>query len=129
MTQSSSHILVQVVGHQDTDAVELDQLARQLRRRLLANNVHVRLAQAGDIPPGARATDVITIGTLIVTAITSRPILTSILSTIQAYLEVSKARSIKIQIDDDSLEVTGLRLDDQRRLIESFVDRHANVDE
>jgi hypothetical protein len=129
MAQSSSHILVQVVGHEDTDAVELDQLARQLRRWLLANDADVRLAQAGDGPPDTRATDIMTIGALVVTVITSRPILTSILSTVQAYLELSKARSVKIQIDGDSLEITGLRLDDQRRLIESFVDRHANVDE
>jgi hypothetical protein len=93
------------------------------------NPTALRLAQAGDSPEGTRAADVITIGTLIVTAITSRPILTSILGMIRAYLQVSKARSIKIQLDGDSLEVTGLRLDDQRRLIESFIDRHTNVDE
>jgi hypothetical protein len=129
MTQSSSHVLVQVVGHEDADAVELDQLARQLRRQLLAHDLDVRLARAGDTPPDTRATDVLTIGALVVTAVTSRPILTSILSTIQAYLEVGKARSVKIQIDGDSLEVTGLTRNDQRRLIDSFVDRHANVDE
>lgn len=129
MTQSSSHILVQLVGHEDTDAVELDALARQLRRRFLANDVDVRLAhQAGDGPPGTRAPDVITIGTLILTAVTSRPILTSLVSTIEEYLEVSKARSVKIKIDGDSLEVTGVRRDDQQRLIEGFVERHANVD-
>jgi hypothetical protein len=123
MTQSRQ-MLVEVVGHEDADAVELDRLARQLRSWLVQTDVDVQLSGTGDAPLDTRATNATTIGALVVTAITSRSVLASILKVIQSYLETSKARSVKIQLGDDSLEMTGLRSDDQRVLMESFVDRH-----
>ena len=124
MTQPRQ-MLMQVVGKEDADAVEIAQLARQLRRWLLESDVDVQSAAAAEIPRGARGGDTVAIGTLVVTVLTSRALLTSVLGAVQAYMEASKARSVKIQIGDDLLEVTGLRSDDQTALIKSFVDRHA----
>jgi hypothetical protein len=118
-------MLVETLGHEDADAVELDRLARQLRRRLLENDFEVQLPRAGNAPPDTRAPDSTTIGALIVTVAASRSAFVSTLKVIQAYLETSKARSVKIQVDGDSLEMTGLTVDDQRELIDNFVDRHA----
>jgi hypothetical protein len=121
----SSQMLVETLGHEDADAMELDRLARQLRRRLLENDFDVQLPRSGDSPPDTRAPDSTTIGALIVTVAASRSVFVSALKVIQAYLDTSKARSVKIQVDGDSLEMTGLTVDDQRELIDSFVDRHA----
>jgi hypothetical protein len=123
MTQARQ-MLVQVVGMEDADAVEVDRLARQLRRWLLESEADVQSAEAGETPPGARGGDTIALGTLVVMALTSRALLTSVIGVVQAYVEASQARSVKIQIDGDSLEVTGLKSDQQAALINSFVDRH-----
>jgi uncharacterized protein YajQ (UPF0234 family) len=119
-------MLVEVVGQVDADAVELDRLARQLRRWLLESEVDVKSAKVGEAAPGAKSGDHAAIGTLVVLALTSRAFLTSVIKAIQAYVEASKARSVKLQIDGDCLEVTGIRSDDQTALITSFVDRHTH---
>ena len=120
----SRQMIVQMVGHDDTDAVELDRLARQLRGRLLEHDFDVRLARAEEGPPDTRAPDTMTIGALAVSLAAGRSVLVSAIQVIEAYLETSKARSVKLEVDGDSLEVTGLSADAQRELIDSFIDRH-----
>jgi len=48
-----------------------------------------------------------------------------IVQAIQSWVGRRSSRSVKLAIENDSLELTNVSSEDQRRLIESFLARHA----
>ena len=129
MAQQLRNLTLQLEADADADADRVDQLTRQLMRELRQLDVEaVDLARAGPPPPGARAVDVAAIGTLVVTLLQSTGVLGTIVGTVQAWLSATGRRSVRLELDGDVLEVTGLSSKDQRRLIERWLDRHTSVD-
>ena len=63
------------------------------------------------------------LGTVVVGA--GRAAVGMVVSTIQSWVSRTASRSVKITLDGDSIELTNASGDEQRRLIESFLDRHA----
>lgn len=109
----------------DVDDNELDELAAELRRRLLEDlDVSaVSRAVSDSIPRNAKSADFTVVGTLVLTL--SPITLRSMFRLVQEWLKHRPVRTAHVIIDDDSIEVTHLTSADQRRLIESFVERHA----
>jgi hypothetical protein len=120
-------LMLEVDPGSQTDAQELDDLTSQLRRVLLDLDVEsVDRVRQGTVPPGARAVDVLALGTLIVTLAKSTRVLSTLVNTVQSWLSGAGQRSVKLEIDGDILEVTGLTSSDQRRLIASWLERHSS---
>ena len=116
-----------VEGETDTDAQELDELTRRLRQRLLELDVRSAEPTPGaEPPPGARAVDAMVLGSLLVTLTRSPDLLKSVVGVVQDWLAGSRARSVELQMAGDTLKVSGLSSDEQRRLIDVFVQRHAH---
>ena len=110
----------------DADAEELDALTTGLRRTLLELDVEaVDRAPGPPPPPGARAADASTLGTLLVTLASTPELLRVIVSTVQGWLTRSSARSVKIKLGDSELEVTGVSSKQQERLIDDWIARRA----
>ena len=110
----------------DAEAAELEVAAAQLREELLALDVAaVKRAPGEPPPPGTRAIEVAALGTLIVEL--GRSAVGPVLRTIAAWAARRGSRSVKVTLGGDSIELTNVSDEDQRRLIDSFVARHASM--
>jgi hypothetical protein len=108
----------------DADAAELDEATVQLRQDLLQLDVEdVERPPGEPPPPGARAVDATILGTLIVSA--GPAVIGTVVQTLAGWLSRRPSRSLKIEIAGDSIELTDVSAEEQQRLIEAFVARHA----
>jgi hypothetical protein len=125
-TSEGTSLLLQVeIGVEpDADAAELDEVTALLRQDLLELDVdNVDRPPGGPAPPGTRAVDAAILGSLVVS--TGPAVIGAVVRTLEGWLRRRPNRSVKIEIGDDSIELTDASAEDQRRLIESFIARHA----
>jgi hypothetical protein len=119
-------LAIEVDAGAGAGAGELDQLTMQLWRELSELDLDsVERVRQGAAPAGARAADVLALGTLLVAMAKPLAALPAVVGVIRTWLAGRGERSVKLEIDGDVLEVTGLTSDDQRRLISSWIDRHS----
>jgi hypothetical protein len=108
----------------DAEAAEIQEAASQLRDELLELDVEAVRVPAGEpAPPGSRGIDAGALGTLLVAA--GHVAIGPIVQAVQSWVTRRATRSVKLTIENDSLELTNISPEDQRRLIESFLARHA----
>lgn len=111
----------------DYDAEELHELAQRLRGELLELDVDaVGPGAHGEAPDGAKGAELLAFGGLSIQLALNSPVLRSVVDTTVAWLGRQQARSVKLTIDGDTLDVTGVSSDEQRRLVEQWVARHAD---
>jgi hypothetical protein len=117
---------VEVVPLPDADEAELGELVGWLRDELSDTDIQwVDVPSQGPAPVGAKAVDVLAAGKLVVAVARSVEHLQSVVSAVRSWVGRSAVRSVKISLDGDVLEVTGISTEDQRRLIDTWVTRHA----
>jgi hypothetical protein len=123
-----SELTLVVSAGAGTDDEELEWLTDQLRRELLQLDVDtVRRPRVGDAPPGAKAVGVAAIGALVVELARSSTMLTAVIGAVQSWLGGRAGRSVKLQLDGDLIEVTGISSSDQHRLIDAWIARHVEA--
>jgi hypothetical protein len=106
------------------DPSELDEATRQLQRELLELDVQdVRQVADGSAPPGTRGIGVAVVSSLAVSA--GQEAIGAVVRTLVQWMSRRRARSVKLTIGEDSLELSDVSAEDQRRLVESFLARHA----
>jgi hypothetical protein len=126
MSESGIELRLEVGVEPDADAAELDEAAAQLQRELLELDVDaVKRLPAEAPPPGARAAEAAVLGGLIVDL--GREAIGAVVRTIQAWVARRSSRSVKVALGADSIELTNASAEDQQRLIESFLARHATT--
>jgi hypothetical protein len=109
------------------DAERLDALTGHVRRELLQLEVEdVSRAQAGGVPQGARAIDVVALGALVVSLGRTATGLKPVVAALRRWLSAGGGvrRSVKIEIDGDVLELSEVSAPEQDRLVDLFVRRH-----
>jgi hypothetical protein len=117
---------IQVMVGSDDDEEEVAKATLQLRRELLDLEVEaVELPPAGEPPPGTRAVELAAIGALLVT-IGQSQLLANVVAAIRSWLAGHQQRSIKLELDGDVLELTGVSSKDQQRLTDEWLRRHAS---
>jgi hypothetical protein len=110
----------------DASDEELDRLTRRLRDELLQLDVEeVRRGPAGEAPEGSRTVDPAALGHLLVTLAAAPATLRAVAGAVKAWLARSAARSVRLELDGDVIELTGLSSADQQRLIELWIERHS----
>ena len=115
---------LQVAAGPDTDAEEVAEATLQLRRELLDLDVDsVELVKAGEAPAGSKAVELAALGALAVSVAQSQ-LLGPVLAAIRSWLGGAPQRSIKLELDGDVLELTGLSSKEQRRLTDEWLSRH-----
>jgi hypothetical protein len=120
-------IVVRLTAEGEADAEAVDVLTSQLRDQLLELDVDsVVPITAGEAPPGTRAGEEVVLGSLMVTLAQSPELFKALAGVLQSWLGSRPARSIELQIGGDTLKVSGVSSDEQQRLIQLFVDRHAS---
>lgn len=109
-----------------SDDEELAELTIRLRRQLLDLDVAtVDRPQTGDAPIGAKGVDPIALGTLVVTLARSRGALTALAKVVQRWVASQHNRTVRLELDGDTIELTGASSRDQESLVELWINRHA----
>lgn len=122
----TAQLNLQIDAGDDADAEELAELTVRLREQLLELDVErVDLVMSGPAPPGTRAGEVLAAGALIVSLARASGLLTALVSHVQAWVSSLGRRSVKLEMDGDVLEVTGISSRDQRELIQVWIARHS----
>ncbi|GAB3131027.1 hypothetical protein [Microbispora hainanensis] len=103
---------------------EVAQAAILLRRDLLQLDIISVDAVPSAPPEGAKGVDVGAIGVMLVSLIEPAGV-TGVIDMIRAWAGRGQGRSVKVQLGKDVLEVTGVSREDQRRLIDHWIERHA----
>jgi hypothetical protein len=83
----------------------------------------VELVRGGEPPPGTRAVELAALGALVVTVAQS-PLLGPVVAAVRSWLAGAPQRSVKLELDGDALELTGLSSKEQRRLTDEWLSRH-----
>ena len=124
MEQGPAALAVRVAVGPDSDAEEIAEATLQLRRELLGLDVEaVELPRAGEPPPGTRAVELAVLGALVVTVAES-PLLGPVVAAVRSWLAGSPQRSVKLELDGDVLELTGVSSKEQQRLSDEWLRRH-----
>jgi len=124
MSSEAVTLRLEVGVEPDADAAELDEATLKLRRELLQLDVaDVECPADGHPPPpGTRAVEAALLGTLVVTA--ANDLVGAVVRAVASWIGRRQNRSVKLEIDGDSIEVTDPSAEDQQRMIEAFLARH-----
>jgi len=126
MDKQTPALGVQLVAGPDEEAEEIAEATRQLRRELLELDVvAVDMPSAGEPPPGSRAIDVAALGALLV-HLADPDMLAGVVAAVRSWLSGSSKRSIKMELNGDVLELKGVSSQEQRRLTDEWLARHAS---
>lgn len=107
----------------DAEAEEVAAATQRLRTELLDLDVDAVDLARTEPPPGSRAVDGVALGTLIVTLAQSQ-LLASVVDAVRTWLAGSHDRSVRLELGGDTLELTGVSTDEQRRLADEWLRRH-----
>lgn len=115
------------LAEEGADAERLAALTGYLRGELLQLDVeNVTALQAGEPPPGSRVFGVATVGALLIGLGQSANGLSSVVSAIRDWLRRGDGtrRTVRLELDGDTLELSEASAADQAQLIALFVSRH-----
>ncbi|WP_326946718.1 MULTISPECIES: effector-associated constant component EACC1 [unclassified Amycolatopsis] len=118
--------LLRLEADDEADAEELDRLARRLRAELAELDLDVLAAvPAGEPPPGAKAADPVTIGSLVVAFSAAGGVFPGLVETLREWLgrQAGKHR-ITVTVDGDTVELERATAAERQQLIDAFVRRH-----
>jgi hypothetical protein len=114
------------VDAEGAEADELAELTGQLRRTLLELDVDtVEPVPAGQAPPDAKAVEALALGGLLVSLANASGLLGSVVEAIQSWLVGRGPRRVRLELDGDVLEVSGVSSRRQDELVKVWLDRHA----
>jgi hypothetical protein len=126
MTERITRLDLCIAAGPEADTEELAVLAVQLREQLLELDIEsAEPTTVGQAPPGTRAGEVLLAGVLTVMLAQSSGLLTAVVETVKSWASLGRERSVKLELDGDVLEVTGITRTNQRELIQTWIDRHA----
>ena len=107
------------------DERERDELTTRLRHELLRLDVDaVERPSLGAAPAGTRAVDLAQIGTLLVTVGQTAAGITALIAAVRSWLAARGTGTVKMQIGQDVLEVTGQLSGEQQALVDAWVKAH-----
>jgi len=120
---------ISLQGGPDVDDEELSELTSRLRTELLDLDVDdvVPASGSGDAPADAKGVALSVIGGLLVKFAVSPEGLRAVVSGVRSWVARQHIRSVKLTLDGDTCEVSGLDSDEQKRLIDLWVVRHAGA--
>jgi len=105
------------------DGSEADRSARLLRNELLQLDVtSADLASAAVEPEGTKGIGLASVSSLLVN-LTALPVLRTIADVLVAWIDRGANRSAKLVVAGESIELTGISPQQQRRLIDEWITR------
>ena len=108
----------------DADPEEMDRLTSDLRLELLELDVDsVSPVSAGPAPLDSKGLELAAIGTLLVYAKNSLPLVSAVVSAVRAWVQrgVSSGRTLKVTVDGKTLELSAATEDQQQQVVDEFL--------
>jgi hypothetical protein len=126
MTQEADRLQVQLELDDGASPEEIERLTAAMRRELLQLDVAAVDRVPGEAAPeGAKAgLEIAAVGALMVTLGNAGSTLEQIVATMRSWASRSSDRTVKLSLDGDTLEVGGMSEEDQRHVIDSWMERH-----
>ena len=126
MAVGQAELSVELQTGPDTDAEELTEIAGRLHAELLDLDVDtVRQPALGKAPEDAKGADLLAVGQLVVGLTATPEVLASIIDAVRSWLGRNRARSVKLTLGGDALEVSGVSSAEQEQLMNLWISRHA----
>ena len=127
MTNAPTTLHVSIDPWDDSDPREIAELTAQLREQVSTLRVRsIDLPENEESPDGAKGlSDPLTLGMILVTAVTSKTFLTSMCTVLQTWISARGARGIKVTVGDDTLELTGVASREQQAITQAWIDQHS----
>ena len=123
----TTEIRIQLDPGPTADDEHVYELTSRLRRELLELDVQaVRRPRADATSDGSRAAEAVEAGALVVALVTSPTLVTALVETVRSWMSRSSARSVRLEMDGDAIELSNASDADQQRLVAVWIDRHAN---
>lgn len=127
MTEQVIQLTLRVETDSEADAEELAMLAVDLRGLLLELDIEsADPLTRGPAPAGTRAGEMFVAGALTIVLAWSKQLVTKLIENVQWWVSLGAGRRVRLELDGDVLELTGLTREDQRKLIQLFIDRHTD---
>lgn len=119
-------VLLVLTPDPELDPEAGERLTRQLRAELAELDIEsVDLAAGGIAPDGAKGTDPVTVGAIIVALSASGGVFTALIETVREWLgHHGRRHRISVTIDGDTLELERATAGQQRELIDTYLRRH-----
>ncbi|WP_405933704.1 hypothetical protein [Streptomyces sp. NBC_00827] len=120
------NVLLLIAPDPELDLEAGERLARQLRSEISELDVEsVRPGPGGTGPDGAKGTDPLTLGAVVVALSTSGGVFTSLVETLCDWLGRSSARHrVSLTIDGDTIELERASAAERRDLVDAYIRRH-----
>jgi hypothetical protein len=127
MQEQAATLGIQLAVGPEEDPEQVAEATLWLRRELLELDVEaVELPAAGEPPPGSRGVELAALGGLLVTVGRSQ-LLGPVVAAVRSWLAGStQPRTIKLELDGDTLELSGVSSKEQRRLTDEWLARHTS---
>jgi hypothetical protein len=116
-----------VVPDADVEPEEGERLTRQLRTELAELDVESIGWAAGDVvPAGAKGSDAVTLGAIVVALSASGGVFTALIETVRDWLGRQSGRHrVSVTIDGDTIELERASADQQRDIVDAYLRRHS----
>lgn len=122
MSEQPAELRVVLPASEDTDASEVDDLARSLRQQILQLPVEdVTTPSAGPPPPGTKALDAATVGTLLVTMSGGGGLLVVVVETIRTWLTGHGDQRVVLELGGAKLELSNASESERRELVQRWM--------
>jgi hypothetical protein len=115
------------IGEAGSDDERLEEMALQLRAELLALEVEsVQPAVAGEAPTDSRSALAAVAGALTVSLQPTMATIGGVVAVVREWLRRSGGqRTVRIEIDGDTLELGGASAEVQQKLVDDWIARHS----
>ena len=118
-------IYVEIGAGSDTDTEELAQLSLGLRDELLELDVEAVDGVGGEpVPDGAKGHGSGAVSTLVV-ALSNSAVVVALSGLLRSWVSRRAGRTVTLRFGEDSIEISEASAEQQAKLIESWLDRHA----
>jgi hypothetical protein len=127
MAEEQGELAIEIIGDPQADDEELAELTYRLRDELLTLDVETAEQDASSpAPADAKGVGFLAIGGLIVRLVLSPDGLKSVVSGVRSWASRQHLSSVKLTLDGDTCEVTGRSSAEMERLIDLWIERHAD---
>jgi hypothetical protein len=122
------NVLLVLSPDPELDSEAREQVARQLRAEIAELDVEsIRPGPGGPTPDGAKGTDPVALGAIIVALSASGGVFTALIDTLRDWLGRSSARHrVSLTIDGDTIELERASAAERRDLVDAYIRRHTS---
>lgn len=126
-SEKTAQITVFIDSDSDSETCpeDLERFTQSLQREFSSLDVEsVDLLNGGESPSNSKVGDPISWGAIIVTLLATGGVITTLINAIQSWLTQCERRSITLEINGDKLQIKGISSEEQKRLIDAWIDRN-----